>query len=189
LFKLKQVDDFKLNILNEIVGQDLLGNLRKKTATERGALALHLPLRAQVLHQKHVTCLGVVYSIELFLIFVGLSCHLNEFSCLLAALFSLPSRKFLVYFRVPLQQKLFSLFHYFWYILDKGVLCEETLDVQSASRPAEQVVDKLWRKQFLDFPGLVEIIENLKSLTKSRFTSSACILLVFLRSPFSSKSL
>jgi hypothetical protein len=171
------------------VGQDLFGNLRKKIATERGALALHLPLRAQVLHQKHVTCLGVVYSIELSLITLGSSCHLNEVSCPLAVLFSLPSRKFLVYFRVPLQQKLFSPLHFFGYRPDSGVLSEKTLDVQSASRPAEQVVDKLWRKQVLDFPGLVPIIDNLKSLTKSRFTSSASILSVFLRSPFSSKSL
>jgi hypothetical protein len=68
-------------------------------------------------------------------------------------------------------------------------LSEKTLDVQSASRPAEQVVDKLWRKQILDSPGFVEIFDNLKSLTKSGLTSSAFILSVFLRHPFSSKSL
>jgi hypothetical protein len=81
LFELEHVDDFKLNILRVIVVQDLLGNLRKKIAIERGALALHLPLRAQVLHQKHVTCLGVVNSIELFLIFADLSCHHGEECC------------------------------------------------------------------------------------------------------------
>ena len=163
--------------------------MRKKTAIVRGALALHLPLRAHVLHQKHVTCLGVVNSIELFLIFPVLSCQLDEECCPIFAAFLSPSLNFLAYFRVSAQQQRFSPLHFFGYLPDSGVLSEKTLDVQSASRPAEQVVDKLWRKQILDSPGFVEIFDNLKSLTKSGLTSSAFILSVFLRHPFSSKSL
>ena len=163
-------------------------NLRKKFAIGRRAPALHLPLRAQVLHQEHVACLGIVHSIELFLITTGLSCHLSEELRPLAAFFFLHSIKFLRYFRVPYQQQRFSLLHFFGFIPVKGVIFEK-LDIQTASRPAEQVVDIPLLKHVLDSLGFVVISDGLKSLTKSRLTSSASILSFFFRCPLSSKSL